>query len=326
MRINEDYLLGYYTTEDEDGNKRTYHSYRDPVTDEVKKIGVGWKRKKIKSERQALNYLRKKIEIKVTSNPYADDVVVETFGELIDIWYATWSSGVRKTTIDSQMNLLEKYILPFFPKELPLSKIGHLYVELCWAKILSLKAKRSGKPLEKATLEKIRSLLRQITYYGYKRGFVFFDLQMVDMKIPTDRGIKANLRRKKKFLDSSEVELLLDAIKEKYDSNCRSPKMGEIYLDLVEFMVRNGLRISEVGALTVNKVDFENKILTIDEGLIAAGRSVKNYQLNPTKTIASTRELDLDDRSIEIILNRLDYNQKRKEEMKKRRNGELVAS
>ena len=214
MRINEDYLLGYYTVKDKNGNKRTYQSYRDPLTDEVKKMGVGWKRKKIKSERQALIYLRKEIETKVKNRIYGDGIVVETFGELIDIWYATWSAGVRHTTINTQMQLLERYILPFVPRELPVSKLGHLYVEISWAKILGLKAKRTQMPLEKATLEKIRSLLRQITYYGYKRGFVFFDLQMVDMKIPTDRGIQASIRRKKKFLDSSEVEMLLAAIKE----------------------------------------------------------------------------------------------------------------
>ena len=326
MRINEDYLLGYYTVKDKNGNKRTYQSYRDPLTDEVKKMGVGWKRKKIKSERQALIYLRKEIETKVKNRIYGDGIVVETFGELIDIWYATWSSGVRQTTINTQMQLLERYILPFFPRELPVSKLGHLYVEISWAKILGLKAKRTQKPLEKATLEKIRSLLRQITYYGYKRGFVFFDLQMVDMKIPTDRGIQASIRRKKKFLDNSEVEMLLAAIKEKYKTHFIGPKMGELYYDLVEFMVRNGLRISEVGALTVDKIDFENRILTIDEGLVSAGRSVKDYQLNPTKTIASTRNLDLDDRSIEILRNRIDCNQKRRAEMKQRRNGELFAT
>ncbi|EOI55408.1 tyrosine-type recombinase/integrase [Enterococcus gilvus] len=326
MRMKENYLLGFFTTKDKNGNKRTYHSYRDPITDEVKKIGVGWKRKKIKSERQALIYLRKEIEDIITNRAYNDEVVIETFGELIDIWYATWSPSVRKSTIDNQMFLLKSYLLPLFPKELPLSKIKPMYVESCWAKILTLTAKRTGKPLEKATLEKIRSLLRQITYYGYKRNFVFFDLQMVDMKIPTDRGIQANARRKKKFMDSFEVEILLAAINEKYEKNRRPAKMGRIYLDLVEFMVRNGLRISEVGALTVDKVDFENKILIIDEGLVAAGKSIANYTLNPTKTVASTRDIDLDDRSIEIIRNRIEYNRKRKAEMRKRRAGELATT
>lgn len=59
--------------------------------------------------------------------------------------------------------------------------------------------------------------------------------------------------------------------------------MRQLYYDLVEFTVRNGLRISKVGALTAGKIDFENRILTINEGLVFAVRSVKEYQLNPTK-------------------------------------------
>ena len=52
--------------------------------------------------------------------------------------------------------------------------------------------------------------------------------------------------------------------------------MGMLYLDLVEFMIRNGLRIGEVSALTIEKVDFSAKKLLINEGVVAAGRSVKS--------------------------------------------------
>ena len=106
---------------------------------------------------------------------------------------------------------------------------------------------------------------------------------MVDTKIPTVLRIQAIIRRKKKFLDCSQVEMLLVAIKNKCETHFLGFKIGELYYDLVEFMIRNGLGISEVGALTVDKIDFQNRILMIDEGIVSAGRSVKEYALNPKK-------------------------------------------
>ena len=77
--------------------------------------------------------------------------------------------------------------------------------------------------------------------------------------------------------------MLLVAIKNKCETHFLGFKIGELYYDLVEFMIRNGLGISEVGALTVDKIDFQNRILMIDEGIVSAGRSVKEYALNPKK-------------------------------------------
>ncbi|WP_429961283.1 tyrosine-type recombinase/integrase [Enterococcus sp. DIV1096b] len=84
------------------------------------------------------------------------------------------------------------------------------------------------------------------------------------------------------------------------------------------------MRISEVSALTIKKVNLSKKKLAITEGLITGGYSVENYKLNGTKTAASTRKIDLDERSIEIIQNRVRMNQRRKEEMANRKEGEAV--
>lgn len=324
MKTKIDYLKGHCTVIDKNGNTRTYQSYCDPISGKLKKKGVGWKRKKLRSERQALRYLRDKIEIELFEQPLSDSIVIETFGELIDVWFQYWKPTVRKTTVDTQMKLMKTYLLPFFSRDILLSQLKPVYVESVWSQILNFKGKRSKQPLEKATLEKIRSLFRQITYYGYRNEFVLVDLQKAEMKIPKDRSIKSIARRKKKFLDSSEVTMLLSAIKEKYDKNKKVNKMGYLYLDLVEFMIRNGLRISEIGALTVDKVDFNKKQIIVDEGLVTSGRAVKDYQLNATKTISSTREINLDERSIEIILNRIEINKQRKVEMGHRNNGDMV--
>ncbi len=77
--------------------------------------------------------------------------------------------------------------------------------------------------------------------------------------------------------------------------------MGKLYLDMAEFLIRNGLRIGELSALTVEKVHFSAKKLLIDEGVVAAGRTIDQYIRNPPKTISSIREIDLDDHSLAII-------------------------
>ncbi|MGM0124043.1 hypothetical protein IGI37_001417 [Enterococcus sp. AZ194] len=136
--------------------------------------------------------------------------------------------------------------------------------------------------------------------------------------------MKVRERRKKKFLDNSEVKILLSAIAEKYRDNKKVNKMACLYLDLVEFMIRNGLRISEVGALTGDEIDFINSQLTVKQGLIAGGRALKDYQINASKTIASYRKIDLDTCSMEIIINRLRVKHNRLDEMRKRRRGELA--
>ncbi|MCB5951064.1 site-specific integrase [Enterococcus sp. BWT-B8] len=326
MRYREDYLKGSFTVVDEDGYKRTFQRYRDPMTEKLKKKSVSWKRHKLKSERQALKFLKGQIEKELFEQPLSDSIEIETFGELVDLWYRVWKPTVRETTAESQMKLLERFILSFYPRDMSLTVLNPLFIESIWGEILNLKGERSKKPLEKATLEKIRSLFKQIMYYGYRNELVSFDPQKAEMKIPRDRGIKAIERRKKKFLDHSEVKMLLECIEEKYDRNKAVNKMGHLYSDLVEFMIRNGLRINEVGALTIDKVDFGSNQLIISEGLVSAGRAVKDYKLNATKTAASTREIDLDDRSMEIIHNRIEANQARQEEMRKRRSGDLIRS
>ncbi|MGM0124042.1 hypothetical protein IGI37_001416 [Enterococcus sp. AZ194] len=176
MKLSTECLKGYYTVSDKNGNIRTYQSYRDPITDKLKKKGVGWKRKSIKSERQALRYLRNQIEIELFEQPLTETTSIETFGDLTDVWLSAWMPTVRPSTVDSQTVILNNYLIPFFSREMVLSKMKVIYVESVWAKILSLKGKRSKKPLEKATSEKIRSLLRQITYYGYRNEVVEVDL------------------------------------------------------------------------------------------------------------------------------------------------------
>ncbi|WP_420797810.1 tyrosine-type recombinase/integrase [Enterococcus hirae] len=318
------YLRGSYTIIDRKNYLRTFQTYYDPIQEKTRKKSVNWKAKGFKNEKQALRYLKEKIEKEFKNDSdYSEGDFCETFGELSALWLKAWSPTVRQTTVHYQKEILTRYLQPYFPDNLRLQQLSPLLVEGRWADILSIRSKQTNTLLEKATLEKIRSLLKQILAYGYRHDLVLFDLNKIVLKIPNDRKIRGIQRRKKKFLEKIEISWLLQAIKDKYETNQEINKMGGLYLDVVEFMIRNGLRIGEVSALTTEKVDVTKKIMVINEGVVSAGRSVKAYVRNPTKTISSMRKLALDNRSIEIIQNRIKYNQRRQREMEQRAKGEF---
>lgn len=100
---------------------------------------------------------------------------------------------------------MRKLIYPFFPKETSIDKMTINLVENMWADGLAYKTKRTNDVLQKATLEKNRSLLRKITYFGYWKNIIAIDYQKAEMKIPINQGIQAVSRRKKKFLDKDKV-------------------------------------------------------------------------------------------------------------------------
>ncbi|MEI1231676.1 site-specific integrase [Enterococcus mundtii] len=284
---------------------------------------MNWKAKGFKSERQALRYLYEAIEKEFQKYiVFSNGKYCETFGELVVLWLKAWEPTVRQTTADYQKEILQRYLMRFIDERTPLKQITPLLIEGVWADILLIQTKREKDYLEQATLEKIRSLLKQILVYGYRHDLIQFELKKIELKIPADRKRKSLQRRKKKFLEKQEIQLLLEAINEKYENNQEINKMNKLYLDVVEFLIRNGLRIGELGALTIDKVDFTNCKLRIDEGLVAAGRTVKEYVRNPPKTLSSVREVDLDQRSIAIIQNRILVNQTRQKEMKQRQKGE----
>ena len=296
------YLRSSYTTIDKKSYLRTFQAYYDPIKGKTRKKSVNWKAKGFKSEKQALRYLKEQIEKELKKDSmFSDANHCETFREI-----------------------LARYLCPYFTDDLRLKQLTPLFVEGAWADILAIRSKQTKKFLEKATLEKIRSLLKQILAYGYRHDLVLFDLNKIVLKIPNDRKIPAVHRRKKKFLEKEEISILFQAINEKYETNNENNKMGKLYLDMAEFLIRNGLRIGELSALTVEKVHFSAKKLLIDEGVVAAGRTIEQYIRNPPKTISSIREIDLDDRSLAIIRNRIQINEARQKEMRQREKGTFI--
>ena len=324
----KDFILkGYGTqTSKKSGLKKSYYDYVHPVTGETNRIYVSWKKYGIRSGLQAKRFLEKRIEEIYEEWQGKSSDKVDTFGELVDIWYENWVESVRQTTEYSQMKLLRTIIYPVIPRELPIENLTKNFVTHAWnKKILKLTSHDSNIPLQGATLRKIRSLIRQITYYGYLNDFMInLKFAKNDLTIPADRFIAAETKQLKKWLTQTEMKQLLGVTKDYYlRFTNKDSRWDFMYLDLMEFLARTGLRIGEAAALKRDDVDFGSKRLIINKTLVSHGKRVEEYEINAPKTRHSLRVIDLDSRCIEIITNRIKINQNRKEDVRKREKGEV---
>lgn len=326
--MQDSILKSFGTQISKSGLKKSYYDYIHPVTGNRSRMYVSWKKRKLTSARQAKKFLEKRIEDLYEEWQGNPKVKVNTFGELVDVWYGDWVHGVRQTTEYSQMKLLRNIIYPVIPRELPIENLNKNFVCHAWNnKILKRTTKSKNEPLQGATLRKVKSLIRQITYYGYLNGLISnLKLGKNDFPIPDDRFIAVETKQLNKWLTQNEMKQLLGITKEYYlrfaDENSR---WDFFYLDLMEFLARTGLRIGEVAALKIGDINFGTRKLIINKTLVYHGKKVEDYEINAPKTKHSLRVIDLDSRCVSIIKNRIAFNRKRIEDVRNRFNGQVFS-
>lgn len=326
--MQDSILMSYGTQVSKSGLRKTYYDFIHPITGKRDRIYVSWKRNGFTSERQAKKHLEKRIYELYQEWHGSSKKNVHNFGELVDDWYENWVDGVRQTTVYSQTKLLESIIYPVIPRELPINSLTKKFVKHAWKKkILRRKVKSTGLPLQAATLKKVKSLIRQITYYGYLEGLMHnLKFGKNDFPIPDDRFIAAETKQLNKFLTQKEMQQLLQVIKEYYMRFAGTDSRWDyFYLDLIEFLARTGLRIGEVAALKNEDVNFSTRKLIVNKTLVYHGRKVEDYEINAPKTKHSLRIIDLDSRCLEILTERIKYNYKRIEDVRKREKGEALS-
>lgn len=317
-------LKGFGTQTSKTGLKKSYYDYIHPVTGQRSRMYASWKKNGFVSVIQAKHFLESRIERLYEEWQGKEVIEVETFGDLVDTWYDNWVDSVRQTTEYTQMKLLRNFIYPVIPRELPIKNLTKNFVSHAWnKKILKRKAKSSGALIQGATLKKVKSLIRQITYYGYVNGYMDnLKLGRSDLPIPDDRFIAAETKQLNKWLTQQEVKQLLGVTKEYYLRFANENSRWDFfYLDLMEFLARTGLRIGEAAALKETDVNFGTKKLIINKTLVSHGKRVEDYELNAPKTKHSLRIIDLDSRCIEILAKRIRFNRERAEDVRQRANG-----
>lgn len=326
--MQDSILRSFGTQVSNTGLKKSYYDYIHPVSGKRSRMYVSWKKHKLTSARQAKKFLEKRIYELYEEWQGKPKEQVSTFGELVDIWYESWVHGVRQTTEYSQMKLLRNIIYPVIPRELPIENLTKNFITHAWNnKILRRTSKSKSVPLQGATLKKVKSLIRQITYYGYLNGFIDnLKFGKTDFPIPDDRFIAAETKQLNKWLTQKEMKQLLGVTKEYYlrfaDENSR---WDFLYLDLMEFLARTGLRIGEAAALKSSDVNFDTRKLIINKTLVYQGKKVEDYEINAPKTKHSLRVIDLDSRCIAILTNRIAFNRKRIEDVRNRADGQVFS-
>ncbi|HHA4378711.1 TPA: tyrosine-type recombinase/integrase [Enterococcus faecium] len=321
-------LKSFGTQISKTGLKKSYYDYIHPVSGKRSRMYASWKKNDFTSARQAKKFLEKRIDELYEEWQGKSKEKVNTFGELVDIWYENWAPSVRQTTEYAQMKLLRNIVYPVIPRELPIGNLTKHFVVHAWNnKILKRKSKSKQEPLQGATLKKVKSLIRQITYYGYLNGFMDnLKFGKTDFSIPDDRFITAETKQLNKWLTQKEMKQLLSVTKEYYLRFVgESTRWDFLYLDLMEFLARTGLRIGEAAALKINDVNFDTRKLVINKTLVYHGKKVDNYEINAPKTKHSLRIIDLDSRCIEILTNRIAFNRKRIEDVRNRAKGQVLS-
>lgn len=297
-----------------------------PIDQKTKRVYVSWKKYGIKNERQAKKSLTDKID-KIYDEWYGKRIEgIETFGDLVDVWYDQWVDTVRQTTRRAQMKNIRQFIFPVIPSSLPLENLTKTFINNARnKKILKRKTKKGDKPIVGSSLQKIRSLIRQITYFGYLNGYnENLKFGKRDLTIPDDRFIEAETKRLVKWLTQEEVRQLIFVIKEYYQRfSAGNNRYNTLHLDVVEFLTRTGLRIGELGALNNRDVNFSTRKLTVNKTLVSQGFRVEEYEINAPKSKSSYQIINLDRRCIDILRNRIEYNRQRIEDVRKRARGEL---
>lgn len=320
-------LKGFGTQESKTGLKKSYYDFIHPITGNRERIYASWKKNDFKSERQAKKFLEKRIDDLYEEWQGRPQDRVETFGDLVDVWYESWVDGVRQTTEYSQMKILRNIIYPVIPRELLIKNLTKKFVTHAWnKKILKRVSKKSQELLQASTLKKTKSLIRQITYYGYLNGLMDnLKFGRSDFPIPDDRYIAAETKQLNKWLTQEEMKQLLSVTRMYYlRFTDEESRWDFLYLDLMEFLARTGLRIGEAAALKNTDVNFGTRKLIINKTLVSHGKKVEDYEINAPKTKHSLRIIDLDSRCIEILKSRIAFNRSRIEDVRKRANGEVL--
>lgn len=305
--------------EEYDGANRpikTVVRFTDPITLQKRRKSVNWKSKKIKTARQAQRYLRDEIEKMLEEAPIVSLLTVKTFGELTNKFIEEWESTVRATTFRQRVYLM-KIINKVLPPNTSVKIIDSNYIKRVWRMgILNAKNARTGKSLTSSTLQAIRSFLKQILYYGYENGiFPSSTVYTVSLPIPKKLNSDKEKRRVARYMEEDEVREFMTALRsycqKDYLTGYSTLKPDFRYYDFCLFLLKTGLRVGEASVLTLDKVDFEKKRITIDEQMITAGLKRADYYHDDPKTLDSIRVISVDDEVLEIIRRRVADNEKR---------------
>ena len=194
-----------------------------------------------------------------------------TVGEVIDRWEQRALAGreIAESTRETYVWCCTK-----LRAEVGGARVRSFHVEQLEAAFDRMKSARTGEPLSKSALIKLRSVLGQALDFAMRRGLVAHNVARIAELPPT-----AARTRRARSLDVAQARRLIGA--------CEDHRLGAMFI----VMLTIGLRPGEAAGLSWTDID-------LDAGRLAVRRSISVVRGMPTladslKTQRSRRTIDL---------------------------------
>lgn len=251
--------------------------YKNPYTNEWKKVSVLVEKDNARTRKYAQQYLDNKIA-KILNNLESSEMM---FTDLFDDWWNFYKQEIKKSSISSLKGNV-KEIREWFGINVKVSNIDPKYVQNYLDNLDCSKSKK----------ERHKTLLNLAFDYAVRLDIIK-DNPSRRARLPRQKKTLEDWKKvEEKYLEEDEIRPLL---KELY----RRPSTYRTAL-LSEFMSLNGCRIGEAISIKPENYDFDTKILEL-HGTYDHSEGYKNGEKTTPKTNASYRETIMTKREIEII-------------------------
>lgn len=251
--------------------------YKNPYTNEWKKVSVLVEKDNARTRKYAQQYLDNKIA-KILNNLESSEMM---FTDLFDDWWNFYKQEIKKSSISSLKGNV-KEIREWFGINVKVSNIDPKYVQNYLDNLDCSKSKK----------ERHKTLLNLAFDYAVRLDIIK-DNPSRRARLPRQKKTLEDWKKvEEKYLEEDEIRPLL---KELY----RRPSTYRTAL-LSEFMSLNGCRIGEAISIKPENYDFDTKVLEL-HGTYDHSDGYKNGEKTTPKTNASYRETIMTKREIEII-------------------------
>lgn len=266
-----------WTQAHKSGKVNFVERYKNPYTNEWKKVSVLVEKDNARTRKYAQQYLDNKIA-KILNNLESSEMM---FTDLFDDWWNFYKQEIKKSSISSLKGNV-KEIREWFGINVKVSSIDPKYVQNYLDNLDCSKSKK----------ERHKTLLNLAFDYAVRLDIIK-DNPSRRARLPRQKKTLEDWKKvEEKYLEEDEIRPLL---KELY----RRPSTYRTAL-LSEFMSLNGCRIGEAISIRPENYDFDTKVLEL-HGTYDHSDGYKNGEKTTPKTNASYRETIMTKREIEII-------------------------
>lgn len=243
------------------GKVRFVERYMEPLTGQYRKVSVVMDKNTAAVRKQATEILQTRIEDAIATTAAYTKQDNLTLQELVDLYRDSQKSSVSASTYQRNFFATQSILKLLGPSTL-VNQLSAGYVKTQFIK----NHDAPGTINERIT--RFKALIR----WGYDNDYISDINYLKKIKPLPDKEAREKLDHK--FLEKSELSTLLDAMRVKH------------WHYLTALMVLSGLRVGEALALTMNDIDFANKVIHITKTYDAVNQTVTT-----PKTPTSNRDV-----------------------------------